>query len=102
MLLRQFIMLTAFAGLAHCGTIPDVGGTSADAARAADFPELVAIDSLIERSETIAPQITPASIAITNDRIAQLRNRAGALRRPVVDQATRARMRAAIARAALR
>jgi hypothetical protein len=100
--LRHLFMLTAFAGLVNCGSIPQVGGTAADAARAADYPELVALDSLINAAETTAPRITPASVDTTNDRIATRRNRANALRGPVVDPATRSRMRAAIARAALR
>lgn len=100
--LRQLFMLTTIIGLVNCGATPNIGGSTADAARAADYPELVSLDLLINTAESTPSRITPASVASTNSRITNLRNRANALRGPVVDRATRARMRAAIARAALR
>jgi hypothetical protein len=102
MLFRQSIVMFAFLGLLNCGTIPELGSTQAAAARAAPYPDLVPLDTLINAAETIQPQITPASIITTNSRISQLRARAAGLRGPVVDRATRMQMRAAIARAALR
>jgi len=102
MLFRQTIILTAFAGLVGCGTIPEIGGTQAIAAREAPYPDLISLNTLINADTSAAPQITDASIATTNDRIARLQANAAALRRPVVDRATRARMQGAISRAALR
>ena len=100
--LRPAFFVFVFAGLLGCGQIPDVGNARAEAARDAPYPDLVPLAQLIDAVENTTPRITPASITSTNAKIANLRARAANLRGPVVSSATRARMRAAIARAALR
>ena len=98
-LIATFAMIAACAG---CADIPQVGGTDAAAARNAPYPDLAPLESILNAVENTPKRITPASIDQTQNRAARLRARAAALRGPVVDAATRARMRAASARAALR
>ena len=102
MQIRPTLMLATLIGLVGCGTIPQVGGADAEAARNAPYPNLVPLDGLLNSTQTTTPQITSASIETTNNRIAGLRARAASLSGPVVDAGTRSRMRAASARAALR
>ena len=79
-----------------CGPWPDPQFDDT-AARAAPFPLLVPIDTLVSQAPaTAAPDGPPAS------RIAALNARAARLRGPVVDSATRARMRAGVNTSALR
>lgn len=102
MLTRNAALMISLLGLIACGDIPDVGGAQAEAARNAPYPDLVRLDTLLNAQQNTPTPITAASIATTNDRIAQLRARAARLRGPVIDPATRSQMRAASARAALR
>lgn len=84
-----------------CADAPDLG-LAQPTQVARDYPALIPLDTLLAQAPTNQSQITPASISTTNDRIANLRARANRLRGPVVDAATKSRMRAAVARAALR
>lgn len=102
MLLRNIIIAAAVTFGASCATIPQLGGDDAVAARAAPYPDLVPLDSLLNAAQSNSSQITPATVNATNTRISALQNRAENLRRPVIDTATRNAMRAANARAALR
>lgn len=86
--------------LVACADNPVVPGTLTEADRAAPFPDLVPLSQIV--GNTTAPQVTDASIAQFDSRLARLRARAASLSRPVVDSGTRARMQAAITRAALR
>lgn len=86
--------------LVACADNPGLPGTLTEADRAAPFPDLVPLSQIMRN--TTAPQVTDASIAQFDNRLARLRARAARLNRPVVDNATRARMQAAITRAALR
>lgn len=99
---RRTLFTVTLLGLAACGDIPQITSAQVDAARAAPYPDLVPLDTLLQNAQTRVPQITSASITSMNSRIASLRARAAGLRRPVIDPATRAEMRAAQARAALR
>lgn len=99
---RNAALMISLMGLIACGDIPQVGGAQAEAARNAPYPDLVRLDTLLTAQQNTPTRITPASIATSNDRIAQLRARAARLRGPVIDPATRSQMRAASARAALR
>ena len=84
--------------LGGCADAPSLDGRISAAAAAAPYPEL---QPLLARAA--APgQITPASVPQMNGSAAGLSTRAAALRGPVVDAVTRARMKRAIARAALR
>lgn len=102
MLFRQTFILTVFAGLVGCTTIPEIGGEQAIAARAAPYPDLIALETLINTDLSEQPRITATSITETENRVNRLRANAAAMRGPVVDRATRARMQGAISRAALR
>lgn len=99
--MRPALLLATVVGLVGCAKIPDVGGADATAARNAPYPTLVPLSDVLNTVQNTPSQITPATVATTNDRIARLRARAASLRGPVVDAGTRSRMRAANARAAL-
>ncbi len=101
MMFRPALLIATFAGCFACGQIPDIGDDLSAADRAALYPSLLPIDGLIGGGPAV-PQITESSVKTLDGRIASLRNRAARLSGPVVDAPTRARMRAAVARAALR
>ena len=87
--------------LGGCADAPTLDGRISATAAAAPYPELQPLAPLLARAA--APgQITPASVPQMNGSAAGLSTRAAALRGPVVDAVTRARMKRAIARAALR
>ena len=87
--------------LGGCADAPSLDGRISPAAAAAPYPVLQPLGPLLAQA-AVPGQITAASIAQMDGGTAQLRARAAALRGPVVDAATRARMQSAIARAALR
>lgn len=82
-----------------CAQFPELDRTIDEAARAAPIPELQPLGPLLAQADSAASnsQITPASVAALDDRIAGLRNRAADLRRPVIEPAIRARMRRGVA-----
>lgn len=82
--------------LAGCSDFPELDAAITPAARKAGYPSLVPLDQLISGAQDI--QITDETVATLQTRIARLNARAARLQRPVIDSATRARMRAAIAR----
>ncbi|SFE65688.1 hypothetical protein SAMN04515678_11340 [Roseivivax sediminis] len=79
--------------LAGCATFPEVEAVESADVDTADYPRLVNIDTLIART---APRATPDLRAGVEARAAGLRARADALRGPIIDDATRARMDAGV------
>ncbi len=87
--------LLAFA-VSACTDFPELDAVVSEQAKRADYPTLVAIDGILSRANDA--QITPATIGSLQSRIAHLRARAAHLKRPVIDQTTRSKLNAAIAR----
>ncbi|MGR3343458.1 MAG: hypothetical protein ACU0DI_09600 [Paracoccaceae bacterium] len=83
--------------LAACGRFPDLDGAISDRVRNAEFPRFMPMDLLLGTAFAGAEssQAEGASLAA---RAARLRIRVEAMRRPVVDRRTRARMAAALKR----
>jgi len=98
---HRIIWVIAILGVAACEQAPDIGPPVTEAERNAPFPTLLPLHTLLAQGQTVS-RITPDTTADLTGRIANLRARAAGLNRPVVDPATRATMRAAVARAALR
>ena len=96
--LPLFPLLIALAG---CATPPALDGRISAAAAAAPYPTLQPLAPLLARASA-PPRITPQTTGRTQGAAAGLRDRAAALRGPVVDGATRTRMNQGVARAALR
>ena len=87
--------------LGGCADAPSLDGRISAAAAAAPYPTLQPLVPLLARAA--APgRITPQTTSAAQGEAAGLRARAAALRGPVIDAATRARMQRGIARAALR
>ena len=86
--------------LAGCADAPSLDGRISAAAASAPYPVLQPLAPLLERAAQPG-RITPQTPRQLEGGAAALRARAAALRGPVVDAATRARMQAAVARAAL-
>ncbi len=82
--------------LAGCSDFPELDDAVSPTARKAGYPALLPIDQLIAGAKDV--QITEETVSSLQSRIARLNARAARLRGPVIDAATRARMRAAIAR----
>ncbi len=87
------IIATVMAG---CSDFPELDAAVTPAARDAAYPSLTPLDQLIAGAQDV--QITPQTVANLQGRVTGLQGRAARLRGPVIDAATRARMRAAIAR----
>ena len=90
---RPFLILVLCLALVACATVPDLGpqtGTKGPA------PQLLPLDQLIAeaRGGRLTAGVGEALVARAN----RLRARAAAMRGPVHDPATRARLAAAIAR----
>ncbi|KPU84125.1 hypothetical protein JI58_05695 [Marinosulfonomonas sp. PRT-SC04] len=82
--------------LAGCSDFPELDAAITPAARMAGYPSLVPIPQILTDAQDV--QITEQSVANLQGRVGRLQARAARLRGPVVDSATRARMRKAIAR----
>lgn len=95
---RHLILCLMLAG---CADAPSLDGCISAAAAAAPYPTLEPLAPLLARA-ALPGRITPVSTIQMDGSAAALRARAAALRGPVVDAATRARMQRGIARAALR
>lgn len=100
--MHRFSLILLLA-LSACATFPELDASIDDAARAAPYPELVPLQPILARANALGTtgRITPASEQAFDARVAGLRARAARLRGPVVDAATRARMRRGISLAAL-
>jgi hypothetical protein len=100
--MRLLTCIILFA-LSACTSFPELDGTIAPADENAAYPTLVPLAPLLAEAQgATQTRITPASIATLENRLGRLRGKARGLRGPVIDAATRARMRAAARRAALR
>ena len=99
--MRPLCPLVLCLTLAGCADAPSLDGRISAAAAAAPYPTLQPLAPLLVQAAQPG-RITPQTTAELDGGAAGLRARAAALRGPVVDAATRARMRAAAARAALR
>lgn len=99
--MRPALLILPFLACLACAQAPVLPGTGATANSNAPFPDLLPIDALLA-AQPQTPQIDTATEAAFDARLADLRQRARRLSGPVVDSATRARMQAAISRAALR
>ncbi len=94
---RTFFTLAALVTLAACSPFPDLGPAGGERVRAAPYPALLPLERILARA---GPQgQIRAELGNLPARLARLRERARWLRnRQVVDDATRARMQAALAR----
>lgn len=82
--------------LVGCSDFPELDAAISPTARQAGYPSLVPMGQIITGAQEV--QITPQSVASLQGRVGGLQARAANLRRPVIDSASRARLRAAIAR----
>jgi len=91
-----FIICLSAGLLAGCSDFPQLDSAVSDAARDADFPQLVPKSQILANANDI--QISPQTTAGLKNRASGLRTRAARLRGPVLSSATRARLRAAMSR----
>ncbi|MFV2038470.1 MAG: hypothetical protein ACC646_12850 [Paracoccaceae bacterium] len=96
----RFLIALCFGPLllAGCAQFPDLDGRISESARNAPFPALINLDALLSAAYDGGDAAAAAS-ATLSAQVAALRTRAAALRGPVVDRRTRARMAAAARRA---
>lgn len=99
--LHHIFAVFGFASLCACAQAPQVDTAFGTVDLDAPYPSLVPLAELTNGPATPA-RITAATEQTMTNRINALRARAARLNGPVVDGATRAQMRGAIARAALR
>ena len=96
----QRVLIFAIFGLpalAACSDFPDLDLALADFGQVAGFPVLIPIDPLLLTAANDAVD-TEAQARIFAARVSQLRARARALQRPVIDRRTRRLMAAALQR----
>jgi len=82
--------------LAGCSDFPALDAAITPTARHAGYPSLMPIDQLMTNAAEV--QITEETATTLQARVSHLKARAARLRGPVVDGASRARMRAAMIR----
>lgn len=87
--MTRFLLFLPAALLMACDPLPDIG--AAPPASAGPPPALLPVGDLL--AQTPEPRITPARTDALAARAAGLRQRAGAMRGPVHDPATRERLR---------
>jgi hypothetical protein len=85
--------------LTACGRFPDLDGAISERARQAQYPRLVPLDALLGAAFANVQDAQGEGARLVA-RAARLRVRAAAMRHPVVDRRTRARMAAALKRRA--
>ncbi|MDA5094736.1 hypothetical protein O2N63_11640 [Aliiroseovarius sp. KMU-50] len=90
------LAIASMIGIAACSSPPNVGTDLSEAAKRADYPTIQPLDALLA-SQPAAIDI-PSLTGSLEGRARALRARANALRTPIVDSDTRARMLAALAR----
>lgn len=92
-------IIIALASLVACAEFPQLDGTIDAAARAASYPTLQPLAPLLANAASMQTtgQFSDAANASFDARVAQLQNRAARLRGPVIDAATRAKMRRGVA-----
>jgi hypothetical protein len=95
----RVILILATATLGACANFPDLDERVDAATQGAAYPTLQPLDPLIARASSLETngQIAPASVAALDDRIANLRAKSTRLRGPIIDTATRSRMRRGVA-----
>lgn len=96
--MRKPLALIAALGLAAalpgCAQFPELDASVTDAARSAPYPDLVPLGGL--RARLATTRIAPDTVPTIEARIARLEARADRLRGSVIDDATRARMKAGV------
>lgn len=95
----RFLLILALTVVTACTTFPDLGAQIDANARNAAYPTLQPLAPVLAKAANAQShgQITAASEAAFDDRIARLRTKSAALRGPIIDSATRARMRRGVA-----
>ena len=86
-------MLLCVLILSGCASFPDLGTGHTAAADAAPWPRIEPLGQVLAEADRLT--ITPAVAGDLAARAAALKARAARLKQPVVDDATRSRMRAA-------
>ncbi len=82
--------------LAACSEFPSLDDKVSAAARAAPYPRLLPIQTLLARPAP--PRLTETAVATLEARAARLRRKAAALRGPVIDTSDRQRLGTSIPR----
>jgi len=97
---RNLTFICLLAGLFGCSAHPNLDAATSAQARVAPYPMLAPINTVLGAAETLTTADPPRELAEVAARAARLRQRAAILRGAVVDDATRARLAAAVARQA--
>ncbi|MEX1233422.1 MAG: hypothetical protein WEB56_00365 [Roseovarius sp.] len=92
--LSKLLFALGLAALAGCTPFPELSSPASEAALAQPYPDLIPLDGLNTRMET--SRITPDTAPAIEARATRLRDRAARLGGPVVDPATRGRMRTGV------
>ena len=96
---RSLVVFLGFLLLAGCADFPQLDASVSDRARAAAYPRILPLDGLLAVADARPEGAAAAGLGNLPARLARLQARANAMRgRPVIDPATRARLRAALAR----
>jgi len=90
MRLRSFIVATLIA-VAGCSQFPELEASVTDETRDAPYPKLVPLETLQARIGD--ERITPEMGQTVQVRATRLKSRAARLRRTIIDDSTRSRMR---------
>lgn len=88
-------------GLVNCAPAPQLPDTLGEVTRQTGYPRLAPLSD-VQGRVTGPRRISADSQTAFDERVAALRIRAAQMARPVIDRRTRARMQAAVTRAALR
>ena len=91
-----FVIFLSAGFAAGCSDFPQLDNAVSETARNADFPGIVPKSQILANANDV--QISPQTTAGIRNRASGLRARAARLRGPVLSSATRARLRAAMAR----
>ncbi len=91
------VILFVSAILAGCAEFPDLDATIADQGTVAGFPTLVPIDPILFAASFDLQNLESQATALAA-RVRQLKVRAQAMQRPVIDRRTRTQMAAALRR----
>lgn len=94
--MRRIAIVICVGLIPGCADFPEVDAAIGARSPQSGFPELLPLDPLLARAGAVT--ITPDVSADLDDRIAALRRRANALRRPVLSRGERARLQSAAAR----
>lgn len=92
-------LIITLVGLTACTAFPQLDENLDVATRTADYPKLQTLAPLLAQADAMddTGQITATSVTNYATRIAALTTQANRLRGPVIDTATRARMRRGVA-----